>query len=87
MALRPPRSGRGWYHATVVAIAVASGVASVPNVDWYLLVSSTNGCVELVGQLDELPDRRVEQAEGAHGELGQRANADRVPDVAGDEVE
>ena len=32
------------YHATVAAIAVASGVASVPNVDWYLVVSSTNGC-------------------------------------------
>src|SRR5580704_14413570 len=32
------------YHATVVAIAVASGVASLPNVDSYLVVSSTNGC-------------------------------------------
>lgn len=32
------------YHATVAAIAVASGVVPVPNVDWYLVVSSTNGC-------------------------------------------
>lgn len=32
------------YHATVAATAVARGVGSVPNVEWYLVVSSTNGC-------------------------------------------
>src|ERR1039458_6238315 len=33
---------RCWYQATVAAMAVGSGVAAVPNVDWYLLVFSTN---------------------------------------------
>jgi len=31
------------YHATVAVIAVG-GLPSVPNVDWNLVVSSTNGC-------------------------------------------
>jgi hypothetical protein len=31
------------YHATVAAMAAASGVPPVPNVDWYLVVSSTKG--------------------------------------------
>ena len=75
------------YQSTVAVIAVASGVPALPNVDSYLVVSSTNGLVELVGHLDQLPHHRVEQAESAHGQLGQRANADRVPDIAGDEVE
>ena len=75
------------YHATVVVIAVASGVASVPNVDWYLRRVKHERLLELVGQLDEFPDRRVEQPEGAHGQLRQRSNADRVPNVAGDELE
>jgi hypothetical protein len=32
------------YQLTVAAMAVMSGALSVPNVDWYLVVSSTNGC-------------------------------------------
>ena len=31
------------YHATVAAMASASGVPAAPNVDWYLLVSRTKG--------------------------------------------
>jgi len=34
---------RVWYQATVAAMAVARGVPAVVTVDWYLVVSSTNG--------------------------------------------
>src|ERR1700677_3315340 len=45
------------------------------------------GLVKLVGHLDQFPQERVEQAESAHGQLGQVADADRLPDIAGQEVE
>ena len=69
------------YQSTVVAMASREWGAGSPKVASYLVVSSTKGCVELVGHLDHGPQYRVDQTQGAEGQLGHRAAVDRVSDL------